>query len=63
MLFDIHGLVLALHHDARFLRSPGAVARARAAFDRVLAYHASARPAVPIKATNRAPPAPRKREA
>ena len=39
VLFDVHGLVLALHHDARFLRSPGAVARARAAFERVLSYY------------------------
>ena len=42
VLFDVHGLVLALHHDARFLRSPGAVQRARAAFERVLAYHDAA---------------------
>ena len=36
MLFEVHGLILALHHDARFLRNPGAVQRARAAFRRVL---------------------------
>ena len=30
MLFEIHGLILALHHDARFLRNPGAVERAHA---------------------------------
>ena len=30
MLFEIHGLILALHHDARFLRTPGARRRARA---------------------------------
>jgi len=35
MLFEIHGLILALHHDARFLRLPGAVDRARAGFDRI----------------------------
>ncbi|MEO8081479.1 MAG: helix-turn-helix domain-containing protein [Caldimonas sp.] len=37
VLFEIHGLVLALHHDARFLRRSGAEARARAGFERVLA--------------------------
>ena len=37
ILFEIHGLILALHHDARFLRNPGAVERARAGFERVLA--------------------------
>ena len=36
MLFEIHGLILALHHDARFLRNPGVLDRARRAFDRVL---------------------------
>ena len=34
MLFEIHGLILALHHDARFLRHPGAEERARAGFER-----------------------------
>ena len=28
MLFEVHGLILALHHDARFLRMPGALDRA-----------------------------------
>ena len=36
MVFEIHGLILALHHDARFLRNPGVLGRARAGFDRVL---------------------------
>jgi len=37
LLFEIHGLILALHHDARFLRHAGAETRARAAFERLLA--------------------------
>lgn len=36
MLFEIHGLILALHHDARFLRNPGVLDRARAGFERVV---------------------------
>jgi AcrR family transcriptional regulator len=36
MLFEIHGLILALHHDARFLRTPGSIERARRAFEHVL---------------------------
>jgi AcrR family transcriptional regulator len=36
MLFEIHGLILALHHDARFLRDPGVLDRARAGFERVI---------------------------
>jgi AcrR family transcriptional regulator len=39
MLFELHGLVLALHHDARFLRSPGAVQRAEQGFVHVLARY------------------------
>lgn len=37
MLFEIHGLILALHHDARFLRNPGVLDRARRGFARVIA--------------------------
>jgi AcrR family transcriptional regulator len=39
LLFELHGLVLALHHDARFLRLPGAPDRARAGFERALSHH------------------------
>lgn len=39
MLFEIHGLILALHHDARFLRNPGVLDRARAGFARVVAHY------------------------
>ena len=36
LLFEIHGLILALHYEARFLKHPGAIARANAGFDRIL---------------------------
>jgi AcrR family transcriptional regulator len=39
MLFEIHGLILALHHDARFLRNDGVLERARAGFERVVQNH------------------------
>jgi AcrR family transcriptional regulator len=42
MLFEIHGLILSLHHDARFLRSEGALERASKGFSRVLHYYAQA---------------------
>ncbi len=48
MLFEIHGLILALHHDARFLRNIGVLDRARAGFERVVRHHlpeVTARPA------------------
>jgi len=41
LLFEIHGLILALHHDARFLRHAGAEERARTAFARLLAHAAT----------------------
>ncbi len=47
MLFEVHGLILALHHDARFLCKPGAVERARAAFARVVAHYAVDDPQAP----------------
>jgi AcrR family transcriptional regulator len=35
-VFEMHALVLALHHDARFIKRPGAVDRAQAGFERLL---------------------------
>ncbi len=36
VVFEMYGLILALHHDARFLRMPGSVNRAQAGFDRLI---------------------------
>ncbi|HEY5800597.1 MAG TPA: TetR/AcrR family transcriptional regulator, partial [Burkholderiaceae bacterium] len=36
LVFEMYGLILALHHDARFLRIPGSVDRAHAGFERLL---------------------------
>jgi AcrR family transcriptional regulator len=41
LVFEVHGLILALHHDARFLRSPGAIDRVRIAFERLVGYYAT----------------------
>ena len=41
LLFEVHGLILALHHDARFLRNPGADARARSGFENVLSHYSA----------------------
>jgi hypothetical protein len=38
--FELHGLVLALHHEARFLRSSSALAHASRGFERVLGHRA-----------------------
>ena len=39
LLFELHGLILALHHDAKFLRMPGAVDRALRGIERVIDQH------------------------
>lgn len=36
VVFEMYGLILALHHDARFLRMPGSVNRAQTGFDRLI---------------------------
>ena len=36
LLFEIHGLILALHYEARFLKNPGSIARANAGFENIL---------------------------
>ncbi len=46
MLFEMHGLILALHHDARLMRTPGAPQRARLAFERLVAHYLSDRAAL-----------------
>lgn len=36
MLFEIHGLILALHYEARFMRRAGSMARARQGFANII---------------------------
>lgn len=40
LVFELYGVMLALHHDARLLRDARAVERARAAFRRLIADYA-----------------------
>jgi AcrR family transcriptional regulator len=42
MLFEIHGLILALHYEARFLKNPGSIARAHAGFENILQRYGAA---------------------
>jgi len=60
MLFEIHGLILALHHDWRFLRNAGVLDRARAGFERIVDnYRPIAEPASALPtAARRKPRAP-----
>jgi len=59
MAFEIHGLILALHYEARFLKTPGPLERAWRAFEHIVAREAAAAPlvtpvAAPVAATPRA---------
>jgi AcrR family transcriptional regulator len=47
MLFEIHGLILALHYEARFLKNPGSIARANAGFENILQRCGAAAPKSP----------------
>lgn len=50
LLFEIHGLILALHHDARLLRLPGALERAQRGFERLVGHHLNPAAAPPRRA-------------
>jgi AcrR family transcriptional regulator len=48
MAFEIHGLILALHYEARFLKNPGALDRANTGFENILLrYGKSVMPRAP----------------
>ena len=61
MLFEIHGLILALHHDARFLRNDGTVERARRGFERVVRDHLTEQVAAPPATAGSKPRSPKPR--
>jgi AcrR family transcriptional regulator len=42
MAFEIHGLILGLHYEDRFLKTPGAIDRTLVAFDHILQRYAQA---------------------
>jgi AcrR family transcriptional regulator len=44
--FEIHGLILALHYEARFMQTPGSGSRAHTGFDNILTRYGSKLPAV-----------------
>ncbi|MDD2923594.1 TetR/AcrR family transcriptional regulator [Rhodoferax sp.] len=47
MAFEIHGLILALHYEARFLKNPGAIERANTGFENILLRYGKAAVRVP----------------
>lgn len=44
VLFEVHGLILVLHYEARFMRKPDALPRALRGFDNVLQRYAAPSP-------------------
>jgi AcrR family transcriptional regulator len=48
MAFEIHGLILALHYEARFLKTPGSLDRANTGFANILARYGMADMAPPV---------------
>ncbi len=44
MLFEIHGLILALHYEARFLKTPGSIERATRGFNNILRLYGADAP-------------------
>lgn len=65
MAFEIHGLILALHYEARFLKTPGSIERANTGFAHIVARYghqdtsgaASALPAATSASSTRSTPA------
>jgi hypothetical protein len=43
IVFEMYGLILALHHDARFLKKSGSVSRAERGFERMIQSYAPAK--------------------
>lgn len=60
MLFEIHGLILALHYEARFLQTPGSMGRAVQGFQNILARYSAETPTAAVAAA--APAAAKRRK-
>jgi AcrR family transcriptional regulator len=48
MLFEIHGLILALHYEARFLKTPASIAHALQGFEHIVARCQAGSPSQPV---------------
>ena len=59
--FEIHALILALHYEARFLKTPGSIDRAKTGFANILARYGDAAAAAPAARSARSPSAPPKK--
>ena len=50
-VFEVHGLILALHYEARFLKNPGSIDRANVGFDNILKLYGAQDSLPPNKST------------
>lgn len=48
LVYEMYGLILALHHDARFIKRPGSVNRAQNGFSRLIESYRIAQDAGPV---------------
>jgi AcrR family transcriptional regulator len=53
LVFEMYGLILALHHDARFIKSPDAVQRAEAGFERLISGYRNPQSRSSLKSVNK----------
>lgn len=58
MAFEIHGLILALHYEARFLKTPGSIDRSNTGFANILARYGN--DGAPASAESKNPASPKK---
>ncbi|MEO7401222.1 MAG: TetR/AcrR family transcriptional regulator [Polaromonas sp.] len=54
VVFEIHGLILALHYEARFLKTPGSIERAETGFSNILERYGS--PGIPSPSSKSSQP-------
>ncbi len=59
MAFEIHALILALHYEARFLRSPDSASRAVRAFENIVTRFGNTQAPAPRKTATKSPAAAR----
>ena len=55
MAFEVHALILALHYEARFLRSPDSLKRAVQAFESIVARYTQTEPQAPAARVRKTP--------
>lgn len=55
LVYEMYGLILALHHDARFIQRPGSVSRAESGFERLIEGYRNSRESSRVKQATATP--------